>query len=203
MIRRRGSHQTTTQVIIKLQPPKESKYDEGCLWKRVTQCGHQKDFAKEVTFELRSAGRMALTRRKTGRLGSGWVFQTEGTACAKDQWKKSTWWTWGSDREKVRQGTGALGTLGPLRTEKEPRADRAALKTSLKRWVFTWSHYRVLRRWCSKMTLMSWNFPFGCNVENGLEVGPKWVEVDPLGSCCSNPLERSQPSLLEWWPWGR
>lgn len=39
--------------------------------------------------------------------------------------------------EKVRQGTGALGTLGPLRTEKKPRADRAALKTSLKRWVFT------------------------------------------------------------------
>lgn len=44
---------------------------------------------------------------------------------------------------------------------------------------------------CSIIRFMFLKFPFGPNADNRLEVRLKWVKVDQLRGCYSNPLERS------------
>lgn len=109
-------------------------------------------------------------------MGSGRAFKIEEQHVQRIYGGQATWCSRGTKEDHCgcrRESQGGYRSFRGKRTPWDPKWSKGqivqALKISQKSWVFTWHHYGVFCRWCNTVTFMSWNFPFGYNVENRLE----------------------------------
>lgn len=90
-------------------------------------------------------------------------------------------------RRESKEGTGPTGNNGFHEAQNGVKGRPCGPK----KLVWRDGSLREVIEVCTIIRFMFFKFPFDSNADNRLEVGLKWVKVDQLRGCYSNPLERS------------